>query len=324
MRELSSAAHVDLTAAVQDRDMNATESATAEARPVDPGDLIAPGLHALERLFVSNSHEVFLAWDDERYTVVAVKLALPHLTGDERIRRSLAAEAALLQRLDHPVLPRCFGVDVDGDRPYVSLEYVEGPRLSTVIRRQRFLGVEQAVPLLQQVTAALHYLHGKGLVHLDVKSKNVIMAPPPRLIDLSVARSIDEARRLDQPVGTDAYMAPEQADPRLAPTIGPATDVWGLGVTLHEALSGHRPFPAGDRTATGAARFPQLASAPTTLPKHVPADLAALVRATLERRPQDRPSAADVADALDPVIASAPRKLLLGKFRVSTWKPART
>jgi serine/threonine protein kinase len=306
--------------------MRATDAfaGPARARLIEIGDDIAPGLRALERLFVSNSHEVFLAWDEERYTIVAAKLAVPHLAYDGGIRRALRAEATMLRALDHPVLPRCFGFDVDADRPYVSIEHVDGPRLSTVIRRQRMLGVEQAVPLLQQVTAALHYLHGKGVVHLDVKPKNVIMAPPPKLIDLSVARTVDDARALQHPVGTDPYMAPEQADPRLAPTIGPATDVWGLGVTLFESLAGHRPFPKGDPDAAGVDRFPQLRAAPAPLPSDVPADLGALVEATLERRPGDRPTAADVADALDPVIAIAPRRMLLGKFRVSTWKPTRT
>jgi serine/threonine protein kinase len=242
---------------------------------------------------------------------------------DSRLRRDLAREASMLRSLDHPVLPRSFGADVESERPYLVLEYVDGPRLSTVIRGQRFLAVEQAVPLLQQVTAALHYMHANGVVHLDVKPKNVIMSPPPRLIDLSIARTFNEARATPGPIGTDPYMAPEQTGGR-GDEMGPATDVWGLGVTLFESLTGSRPFPAGDPSASGAARFPQLRLDPTPVPKGVPDDLAELIRATLERRPADRPSAADVADTLDPVIENAPRKLLLGKFRVSTWKPNRT
>ncbi|HSL10127.1 MAG TPA: serine/threonine-protein kinase [Actinomycetota bacterium] len=309
---------------MQDHAIASPTSDEPASRPIGEGDEIAPGLRALSKLGESNTHEVFVAWDDARYTVVAAKLLLPDLVDHDGARRDLGNEAALLRALDHPVLPRCFGSDLSADRPYVTLEYVDGPRLSTVIRRQRRLGVEQAVPLLQQVTGALHYLHGKGLVHLDVKPKNVIMSPPPRLIDLSVARRVEDARQTRNPVGTDPYMAPEQTGVGLEHLMGPTTDVWGLGVTLYESLAGIRPFPRGDHEASGADRFPQLRLDPAPLPRDVPPRLAALISATLERRPHDRPTAAEVADELDPVIGDAPRKLLLGRFRVTTWRPTPT
>ena len=130
--------------------------------------------------------------------------------GDDAARRALAAEAAALHALSHPSFPRCFDEVIDGDRPHIVLELVEGPRLSTLIRRQCRLGVEQAIPLVLQIASAIHYLSTTGVVHLDVKPKNVLMAPPPRLIDLSVARSVEGARATRHPVGTDRYMAPEQ------------------------------------------------------------------------------------------------------------------
>ena len=286
------------------------------------GEEIGPGLRALRLLGTSNTHDVYLAWDEVRYTLVAAKLLLPHRVADPGARDELAHEGALLRDVDHPVLPRCFGSSLDGRMPHIAIEYVDGPRLSTVIRRQRFLAVEQIVPLLQQVCGALHYLAGRGLVHLDVKPKNVIMSPPPRLIDLSVARTIDEARATTGPVGTDPYMAPEQTGTGSAASISPATDVWGLGVTLFESLSGERPFPPGDRDGSPTERFPQLALEPALLEGEMPAELEAIVRATLERRPESRPTAAEVADALGPVLEAAPRSLLLGRFRVKTWRPA--
>ena len=84
----------------------------------------------------------------------------------------------------------------------------------------------------------------RGFVHLDVKPDNIIMGIPPRLIDLCIARSLERAGRTRGPIGTDAYMAPEQcgADGWKA-TIGAPADVWGLGATLYHAASGRRPFP---------------------------------------------------------------------------------
>ena len=111
-------------------------------------------------------------------------------------------------------------------------------------------------------------------MHLDVKPDNVVMGVPPRLIDLSVARTIARARRATGPIGTDAYMAPEQCDPAAAPgRLGPPADVFGLGATLYHALTGRRPFPrpSGAReSADPAVRFPQLVRAPEPLGRRVP------------------------------------------------------
>ena len=146
-------------------------------------------------------------------------------------------------------------------------------------------------------------------MHLDVKPRNIIMAGSPRLIDLSVARRLDELRALRGHVGTDAYMAPEQCDPELWGAIGPASDVWGLGVTVHEAFTGELPYP---RPSRGLAH-PQLAHA-TTIADGVPLVLQGLLLSCLERRPTDRPTAAELGDALEPFVDALPPPRI-GRFR---------
>jgi serine/threonine protein kinase len=280
------------------------------------GDEIVPGRTALGRLGISRGYEVYLAWDDDLYGLVAAKLVRRDRADDSESLEALRREAGLLRRLEHPVLPRCFAVETDAERPHVALEFIEGPRLSTVIRRQRLLSVEQVLPLALQVCSALHYLSRRGIVHLDVKPKNLIMAPPPKLIDLSVARGVAEARRLASPVGTDRYMAPEQCGIGLHHEIGPATDVWGLGVTLAESLGGRRPFPEGDPDGSGTARFPQLDHDPLPLPREVPGPLHDVIAGALERRPADRPTASEVADTLADVLERVPRGVRAGRFHV--------
>ena len=285
------------------------------------GEQIAPGRSAVRLLGSSNVHDVYAAWDDTILGIVAVKMLQPGSVDDDRARAALAAEAESLGRLSHPSFPRCFDVALDGERPHIVLELVEGPRLSTLIRRQGRLGIEQAIPLVLQLASAIHYIATTGVLHLDVKPKNVMMAPPPRLIDLSVARTIERARTTTYPVGTDRYMAPEQCGTGLADEMGHATDVWGLGVTLHEALAGTRPFPDGDRAASGEARFPQLVLDPAPLPRDVPEPLSSLIRASMSRRPDDRPTAAEIVRELDPLTEAIPPQPMLGKVRVRAWKP---
>ena len=285
------------------------------------GDHIAPGRTAVRLLGSSNVHDVYAAWDDTILGIVAVKMLQPGSIDDDGARAALEAEAEALGRLSHPSFPRCFDVALDGQRPHIVLELVEGPRLSTLIRRQGRLGIEQAIPLVLQLASAIHYIATTGVLHLDVKPKNVMMAPPPRLIDLSVARTIDRARSTPHPVGTDRYMAPEQCGTGLAHEMGPSTDVWGLGVTMHEALAGTRPFPDGDHTASGEARFPQLVIDPAPLPRDAPDPLASLVSRSMSRCPSDRPSAAEIVAELDPLTEAIPPQPMLGKVRVRAWKP---
>jgi eukaryotic-like serine/threonine-protein kinase len=134
-----------------------------------------------------------------------------------------------------------------------------------------------------------------------------VMGAPPRLIDLSVARPVEEARRLRMPVGTDGYMAPEQCDPA-AGTLGPPADVFGLAATLWHAVGGERPFPR-----RGAERFPQLHRSPSPLPRRVPRELVSLLGAALARDPMDRPTAAELAHGLEPLVAALPQRLVLGR-----------
>jgi eukaryotic-like serine/threonine-protein kinase len=144
-----------------------------------------------------------------------------------------------------------------------------------------------------------------------------VMGIPPRLIDLSIARPLERAARIRRPVGTDAYMSPEQCDPAGHPgEIGAPADVWGLGATLHHALAGAVPFPrpSGARESDDPhVRFPQLVEAPCPLPGRLPKGLGELVAGCLRKRPEDRITAAELVDGLAPLVAALPRKLVLGR-----------
>lgn len=268
-----------------------------------PGDEIAVGRRATALLGGGERYEAYLAWSEELLTPTVVKILRPDRVEDEHALRAIASEAALLRELEHPSFMRIFGAQLTGPRPFVELEFLDGPRLSTLLRRHGILLPEQLFPLARQLASALHYLHGRRILHLDVKPRNIVMGPVPRLIDLSVARRFDEVPRIRGPIGTDAYMAPEQADPALFAGIGPATDVWGLGVTLYEAASKQLPFRRGDPRASGADRWPQLVSDPAPPPAKVPPAVAALLMTALEREPANRPTPIELFESFDELAA---------------------
>jgi serine/threonine protein kinase len=285
------------------------------------GDEIAPGRHAVRLLGGGRRYEAYLTWDDPLYALVVAKVVRPGQVEDERTLAGLRGEAEVLGLLHHPSLVRSFDAVLDGGRPHIVLELLDGPRLSTLERRYGVI-LEQLLPLALQLCSVLHYMAGQGWAHLDVKPRNIIMSSTPKLIDLSVAQPFERARTSTSPIGTDMYMAPEQCDPARFDRIGPTTDVWGLGVTLYEALAGRRPFPDGDEDAPGLAeRYPQTALAPAPLPRDVPPAVAEVVLSCLAPDPARRPEAAEVADALEPLAAMLPQPRL-GRFRPGS-RPAR-
>src|SRR5918999_1313254 len=236
------------------------------------GDEIAPRRRAVSLLGGGYRYEAWLAWDEHIRSLVVAKVIRPDQTDDAVARRTLAREAAML------------------------------------IRRYGLI-LEQAVPLALNLCSVLHYLAEEGVVHLDVKPRNIIMAGSPRLIDLSVARGVEELDSVHGPIGTDAYMAPEQCDPDRRAEIGPPADVWGLGVTVHEAFTGELPYPRPSRDV----RYPQLAHRPRVA-DGVPPKLRPLVLTCLEPRPEDRPRAGELGDALEPFVAALPAPKI-GRFR---------
>jgi serine/threonine-protein kinase len=278
--------------------------------------LIAPGLTAMRLLGGGAAYEAWLAFDEITYAPVVVKVLRPGQVHDEPSRRGLRREVRALAEVNHPVVVRSLRHDVDGPRPHVVLEHVDGPRLSSLVRRYGPLQEQQYLPLAIDLASALHYFAHLGYVHLDIKPSNVIMGAPARLIDLSVARTVDEAAGLRHPIGTDAYMAPEQCEPPGTGTPGPASDVWGLGATLFEAVAGHRPFDDGDPEAEAlAVRFPQVGGTPYALPDRVPEEVAKVVHAALAPDPRDRPLPREIAEALQPVLERQPVGHLAG-FKV--------
>ena len=279
------------------------------------GDAIAPGRTVLRRIGGGRRYEVFLVWDEHRLAVLVAKVLRPDQAEDVVALRELAREGELLARVAHPVVVRGFATAAGGPFPHLLLEHLEGPTLQALLDEHGPVGLEQLLPLGMHVASALHYLAREGVVHLDVKPDNLVMGAPPRLIDFSVSRPLAAAARLSKPVGTDQYMAPEQCD-RTRGELGPPVDVFGLGATLHRAITGERAFPRADGAARSevlAERFPQLVKAPAPLPRRTPAPLVDLLQAMLAPRPDDRPTAAEVVGALEPVVDELPLRLVLGR-----------
>jgi serine/threonine-protein kinase len=282
-------------------DARLTIATAEETWQFAPGTEIGAGRSVVRLLGGGERYEAWLGWDEHLVAPVVIKLLRPNEIDNHRSRAAIVREAQLLTSLAHPSLVRLFDADIDGPRPYLVLEFLDGPRLSTLLRRFGPLSPEQLVALATEMASALGYLHNEQLLHLDVKPQNIIMGAPPRLIDLSIARRFDEVATLTAPIGTDAYMAPEQCAVERLGRIGRWTDIWGLGVTLYEAANGYRPY----RARGSGAPYPQLTADPLPFHARVPDSVARLIGACLARDAHARPALGHVVGSLEELMPDA-------------------
>ncbi len=237
--------------------------------------------------------DVYRATDERLGRPVAVKW-LRDAMEDRREEERARAEALLLARLSHPSLVTLFDAGIEAGRPYLVMELIDGPSLAVDAPSDPVAVARVG----RQLAEALEYIHGQGLVHRDLKPANVLVPAATewqrvKLADFGIARLVDATRltATGTTVGTAAYLAPEQV--RGEP-VGPAADVWSLGLLLLECLTGHRAYP-GPPAEAAVARLHR----PPVVPGVLPAGWSGLLRRMTDLDPGARPSAREVAVALE-------------------------
>ena len=242
--------------------------------------------------------DVFRAFDTTTGTEVAVKLVR---SADPDLARRLALEAKALARLEHPGLVQLLDAGVHDRQAFLVMELVDGPTLAARLRRGALSPARTAV-LGATLAGALAFVHDRGIVHRDVKPANVLLGPGPRarLADFGIARLTDAASltMTGTTLGTAGYMAPEQLEHH---AVGPAADVWSLGIILLECLTGQRLFE-GTPTEVVARRL----AGPVPLPPDLPTPWRLLFEGMLANDPASRPSATQVAGMLTAAPYSEP------------------
>jgi serine/threonine protein kinase len=276
-------------------------------RPFGPGHRLTSGYEVIAHLARSNVLDVYDAWSHERACRCVVKLLRPDRRGDEHAARALQREGWLLQRLSHPHLVR--GYETLGrPLPAVVMETLRGETVAHLVQRraQRRLGAGEIGHLGVHLCAAITYLHGRGVLHLDLKPSNVIAeAGRAKIIDLSLARAPGAIRA---GIGTWCYMAPEQAR---GGEVGPAADAWGIAGILYEAATGLAPF--GDEDDEDA-EFPSLRrrAHPVGQARRLPAVLGSAIDACLRTAPGERLSVARLGAACEQAARLPPAERRFG------------
>ncbi len=253
---------------------------------------------------------VYLARDTDLKRLVVLKMLHPHLAAQPDMVRRFVLEARAMARLDHVNIVRINQVKNDSQQPFFEMEYVEGQTLKQY-RGGRTLPLREALPLLKQMAAALEAAHQQKIIHRDVKPDNVLIKPNGqlKLTDFGIIKLLEATGTLHPStggiIGTPAYIAPEQADLSRKHEIGPATDIYALGVLTYELLTAHLPFFGGLAPAILYAHVYTPPPDPRSLNPNMPASVAQVLLKALNKQPTNRyPSAMSFVEALEQAASS--------------------
>jgi serine/threonine-protein kinase len=224
---------------------------------------------------------------------VAVKVLHSHYASDTGFLQRFHHEAQAAANLRHPNIVDVYDVGQDGDIHYIVMEYVPGSDLKALILRSGSLPVERAVAIAEAVADGLEAAHRLGMIHRDIKPQNIIVgdAGQVKITDFGIAKSKLSTAMTETGVtfGTADYISPEQARGQAAT---PQSDIYSLGITLYEMLTGRLPFTGDSSIAVAMQHVGSEPPPPRMYNPRIPPQLEALVLRALSKDPVDRPASA--------------------------------
>ncbi len=239
---------------------------------------------------------------------VAIKVLHPSFQEDETFYSRFKREAQIVAQLEHPHIVPVYDFSEHNGNPYLVMKFIEGDTLKHRIRRQK-LTLEETLKYMTAVAEALTYAHERDILHRDVKPSNVMVDSTnfPSLADFGLARIAstgESTMSQDVLIGTPHYISPEQA--KGVKTLGPATDVYSMGIMLYEIVVGRVPFSADTPYAIVHDHIYKPLPMPTLVNPTVPAAVEAVLLKSLSKQPEDRyPTAVALMDAFKQAVADS-------------------
>ena len=287
---------------------SASASGSIEEARFVPGDMLAGRYRVVGLLGRGGMGEVYRADDLKLKQPVALKFLPERLSGDGASLARFYQEVSVARQISHRHVCRVYDVGEADGLHFISMEYVRGEELSSVIKRFGRLPHDKAVEIARQLCAGLAAIHERGVLHRDLKPANVMVDErgDVRITDFGLAALAEEVRGREASAGTPAYMSPEQL---AGGELTVRSDIYSLGLVFYELFTGRRAFDA--RTLDDLLRLRGTTSTPTS-PSSIVKDIDPVVERVIERclekEPELRPATAlQVAAALpggDPIAAA--------------------
>src|SRR5216684_1641917 len=254
-----------------------------------PGTVLGNRYEILALLGQGGMGAVYKARDTELDRLVALKIIRPELTTNPEILKRFKQELILARQVTHRNVIRIFDLGQADGFKFITMEYLEGQDLRTVLREKGKLPPEEAAKIIVQICRALEAAHGEGVIHRDLKPQNIMVTGDGRayVMDFGIARSahLPGMTQTGALVGTPEYMSPEQAR---GEKLTERSDLFSLGVIFYELLTGKSPYPADAPLGTLWKRLQEKPKPPVDVDPTIPKPLNDIVMKALEVEPEDR------------------------------------
>jgi len=253
------------------------------------GTLFAGRYEIIEELGAGGMGRVYRAYDKKIEEEVALKLIRPDIAAEERTVERFRNEIKIARKIRHANIGGMFDLQEEGKNLFITMEYVRGEDLKSVIRRMKVLTAGTAVSIARQVAEGLGEAHRLGIVHRDLKPGNIMIDKEgnAKIMDFGIARSLAATRTTVEGVviGTPEYMSPEQAESK---EVDQRSDIYSLGVILYEMVTGTVPFEGNTPLSIAMKHKLEAPRDPKELVSQLPDSLSFLILKCLEKNREKR------------------------------------
>jgi serine/threonine protein kinase/Tfp pilus assembly protein PilF len=280
---------------LQDKDIGPTETIQVSIKELTAGTTFARRYQIIEDLGKGGMGRVYKVFDTEVREKMALKLLNPDIASDERTIERFRNELKLARTISHRNVCRMFDLGREEGTYYITMEYVSGEDLKSLIHRIGALPIGKAVSIAMQISEGLTEAHSLGVVHRDLKPQNVMIDREgnARIMDFGIARSLAAKGMTGAGViiGTPEYMSPEQVDGKEADQ---RSDIYSLGIILFEMLTGRLPFEGDTPLSVAVKQKSERPPDPKNLNAQIPDELGRIILKCLEKPKEKRYHSAEV------------------------------
>jgi hypothetical protein len=268
------------------------------AGAIPPGTIFADRYRIVSPIGRGGMGLVYRADDLRLGQTVALKFLPREVAGDQTRLNFLYAEVRNARLISHPNICRVYDIGEHEGRTFLSMEYVDGEDLASLLKRIGRLPAQKALDISHELCAGLAAAHDRGIIHRDLKPANIMIdgRGQARIMDFGLAVSRREGDQSQEPAGTPSYMAPEQWSGRGASA---KSDIYSLGLVLYELFTGHRPFEALTPIEFHKKQASESPLPPSTYAPHIDPAVENVILRCLAKNPDSRPAlAAEISAAL--------------------------